>query len=302
MTPGAGRWATVGPNPPLARPGRPLMTWLVVLAVATACSPRDDPSAPAPGTSRGPAPSEADVVRIVDGDTIRVLVDGVEEKVRLIGIDTPEVGECLADRATARLTELIGDGPVHLAPDVSDRDRYGRLLRYVEVDGTFVNAVLVAEGLAISRPFAPDTARQDELDAAQDQARRAGRGLWASDACGTPSSAGPTALEVSRIHENPPGDDTRVLNEEWIEILNTGTSPIDLTGWSVKDESASKRFAFPDGFTLSRGARVRIHSGCGDPTPTDLYWCQSGSAVWNNSGDTVFVLDPDGNIAVWRSY
>jgi hypothetical protein len=64
----------------------------------------------------------------------------------------------------------------------------------------------------------------------------------------------------------------------------------------VRDESASHRFTFPDGFGLAGGATVRIHTGCGPDTATDLHWCISGSAVWNNDGDTAFLVDPAGNV------
>ena len=56
------------------------------------------------------------------------------------------------------------------------------------------------------------------------------------------------------------------------------------------------------GFILAAGAKVRLHTGCGEASDTDLYWCVSGSAVWNNDGDTVFVLDANGNIVVSRNY
>ncbi|MBK6970300.1 MAG: lamin tail domain-containing protein [Candidatus Microthrix sp.] len=77
---------------------------------------------------------------------------------------------------------------------------------------------------------------------------------------------------------------------------NTGHSTIDLTGWGLKDESASHRYGFPDRFELPAGAAVRVASGCGTDRADHLHWCMSNSAVWNNSGDTAFLLDPNGNI------
>lgn len=231
---------------------------------------------------------------MVDGDTFDVFVDGVPERVRLIGIDTPEAGECLAEEAAARLAELVSTGEVRLVPDRSERDQYGRLLRYVDLDdGRSANAVLVAEGLALARSYPPDTARDDELDEAQRSAQADGIGLWAGDSCGAPSAA---ALEVVGFNADPPGDDSLVLGEEWVVVRNTGTETVDLTGWGLRDESASKRYSFPDGFRLDGGQEVTIRSGCGDDTERDLHWCVSGSAIWNNTGDTAFLLDPTGNI------
>lgn len=264
-----------------------------------------DTSSPLPSTST--APPEPTVVRpmrddvaVHDGDTFSLTVDGVPERVRLIGIDAPEVGECQSDRSTALLEDLLLDASdIVLVPDSTDRDRYGRLLRYVEADGVSVNEVLVRAGLALSRRYPPDTARQDALDRAQAAAEAEQVGLWNPGACGTPSSA---SLAITAIEADPPGDDTQALTQEYIEITNVGPAPVDLTGWRVKDNSASHRYLFPAGYVLTPGAAVKVRTGCGADSTTDLYWCESGSAVWNNGGDTVYVLDPNGNIAVKRSY
>src|SRR5690606_35410955 len=90
------------------------------------------------------------VLSVTDGDTMRVLVDGENEPLRLIGINAPEGGECLAAEATSRLADLVGEGPVRLEPDVSDRDDFGRLLRYVHAGDVFINETLVREGLALA--------------------------------------------------------------------------------------------------------------------------------------------------------
>ena len=110
--------------------------------------------------------------------------------------------------------------------------------------------------------------------------------MWDPDGCGRSSNA---AVAVGAVRTDPPGDESQTPNEEWIEIISTG-GPVDLTGWGVQDESSSHRFSFPAGFRLAAGAAVRIHTGCGANRATDLYWCVSGSAVWNNDGDTVYDL------------
>ena len=93
------------------------------------------------------------VARVIDGDTF-VLENG--ERVRLIGIDTPERGEKCFEEAKNRLQELVFDKDVLLYKDQSHRDKYGRLVRFVYVDGVFVNLVLVEEGFAKAFEFAPD--------------------------------------------------------------------------------------------------------------------------------------------------
>lgn len=132
------------------------------------------------------------VTHPVDGDTVDVDLGGVDERVRLIGIDTPESVaddrpvECFGPEAKARLAELLPPGTeVRLERDVEARDRFGRLLAYVfrATDDLHVNLVLVAEGYAEARAFEPNVTRQPELDRAEDDARAAGRGLW--PACGS---------------------------------------------------------------------------------------------------------------------
>lgn len=241
----------------------------------------------------------AQVVSITDGDTIRVSIGGVVEPLRLIGINTPEGGECMATEATARLTTLVAGQTVQLESDVSDRDQYDRLLRYVYVNGLFVNEVMVREGLALAHRYEPDTGKAVILEAAQSLAEADKVGMWASDACGVAATGD---IRVGFIRYDADGNDNENLNDEWVEIVNQGSTEVDLTGWVVKDESASHRYNFPNGFTIGAGSTVRLHTGCGTDTSTFLYWCNTGSAIWNNGGDTVFILDPNGNIVDAKSY
>ncbi len=129
--------------------------------------------------------------RVVDGDTIHVRVDGRRERVRYIGVDTPESVkpgapvECFAKRAAAYNERLVGGERVRLVLDAEARDRYGRLLAYVyrRRDGLFVNAALVRRGYAQALTIPPNVAHADRLRDLAADARRAGRGLWSS--CGS---------------------------------------------------------------------------------------------------------------------
>ena len=132
------------------------------------------------------------VTHPVDGDTIEVRINDVIERVRLIGIDTPESVarnrpvECYGVEAKVRMAELLPVGSeVRLERDIEARDKYGRLLAYVfrVSDGVHINLLLVQEGFAEARPFAPNTTRQGELDQAEAEAKAAHRGLW--PACGS---------------------------------------------------------------------------------------------------------------------
>lgn len=121
---------------------------------------------------------EFQVSRVIDGDTI-LLTNG--EYVRYIGIDTPEIFpkvECFAKASTERNHALVGGKTVRLVRDVSDRDRFGRWLRYVFVGEQLVNEVLVQEGYAIAVVYPPDEAHKSELLAAENTAQALQLGRW----------------------------------------------------------------------------------------------------------------------------
>jgi micrococcal nuclease len=132
----------------------------------------------------GGAASTARVERVVDGDTIVVRIDGRAERVRYIGVDTPESVkpgvrvQCFAKAATAENRRLVLGRAVRLEYDAEARDRYGRLLAYVWRDDVLVNAELVRLGYGKPLEIAPNLAHAAELRRLASGARRAGRGLW----------------------------------------------------------------------------------------------------------------------------
>jgi micrococcal nuclease len=168
---------------------------LAVLVVVVALAVRARLGEGDGGGPGGGADGKASVVRVVDGDTVRVRVGGREEAVRLIGIDTPETVdprspvECFGKEASDRTKALLPPGTrVRLVADVEPRDRYDRLLAYVyRDDGTFVNLSLVEDGYASLLTYPPNVAHVDEFTAAAARARDEGRGLWA--ACGGPDGS-----------------------------------------------------------------------------------------------------------------
>lgn len=357
-----------------------------------------------PNTTMTIDPTAPSLIRVIDGDTIKVLVDGEEESVRLIGIDANEPGDCLADEATVRLSELVAGG-FELERDVTNRDRFGRLLRYVIVGGEPVSLTLAAEGLALARRYPPDIAYAEALELTQLEAQSAGLGIWDPAACGlgepflalSPDSsvlevfnvgggaldlggvavlagtqkfatfepwfallpgevaevksrcgenagrvvfacagglwptdlalalvgsgvafaelpvatttnsttsttlivaASPSDVVISYIHPDADGNDNQAANknDEYFDLTNKGGTDIAMTGWKVEDEGPNHTYRFPNSYRLAAGATVRIHTGCGSNDAEHLYWCKGGSAVWNNDGDTVTLIDPDGAV------
>lgn len=127
------------------------------------------------------------VAYFVDGDTIAVGMNGHQEKVRFIGVDTPETHkpdtpvQCYGPAAAAYTRQLIGKRRIRLVSDPlsTDRDRYGRLLRYVYLsDGTNVNEKLIRLGYGFYYPYFPFT-KSGEFAAAEQSAQTAHKGLWA---------------------------------------------------------------------------------------------------------------------------
>jgi micrococcal nuclease len=132
------------------------------------------------------------VTKVTDGDTLHVEMDGKDEVVRLIGINTPETVdprktvECFGKEASARMKEIVGGKIVRLEYDDSQalRDTYGRLLAYVYLeDEQMVNRKMVAEGYAYEYTYMTPYRYQKDFRDAQRLAQSAGRGLWSESTC-----------------------------------------------------------------------------------------------------------------------
>ena len=142
---------------------------------------------------------KAKVTKIIDGDTIE-LEGG--QRLRYIGMDTPEKGDCYSTESTKRNKELVEGKTVELEKDVSETDRYGRLLRYVYVGDDFINEILVKEGFASVYTYPPDVKYNERLLEAQKEARDQGKRLWSK--CNSQESLGtqPTSKATTKT-ESP---------------------------------------------------------------------------------------------------
>jgi hypothetical protein len=99
---------------------------------------------------------------------------------------------------------------------------------------------------------------------------------------------------IVTVHYDADGNDNENKNGEWVEIENQGVWTADLSGWRIEDEGPNHTYRFPDGFMLEPSGTVLLFSGCGTDSAAELYWCNQGSAVWNNDGDTASLFDGDG--------
>lgn len=235
-----------------------------------------------------------EVSRVSDGDSIRADGDGRELEIRLIGVNAPEGDECLGDEARSRLEELLAGGSVELRPWPAELDEFGRTLGLLTAGELFVNLALLESGHAVAREQS-DHPHARDFEAAESRAADAGLGIWAPDACGTATTA---LVEIVELMANAPGDDRQNPNGEFVVIENVGDTDADLDGWTMRDESTRHRYTFPS-MTLEPGQSARLRSGCGDDdlsrTPIELFWCDPEPPVWNNGGDTAFLLDSAGN-------
>ncbi|MFN3384587.1 MAG: thermonuclease family protein [Archaeoglobaceae archaeon] len=232
------------------------------------------------------------VVEVIDGDTVK-LENG--ELVRLLGINAPEKGQRFYEEAKNRLEDLVKGKEVLMEKDVRDRDKYGRLLRYVYVNGTFVNVLMVKEGLAYAY-IVEKLQYEDELRKAEEEAKSLKLGIWSEtwdcDKC----------IGVAYFRWDAEGDDCANPNGEFVVLKNFCRFACDLTSWSISDESKNV-FVFPE-FILEGEKSVIIYSGCGESNERGLYWCRNATckAVWNNDGDTLFLMNARGEIVLQYSY
>ena len=151
-----------------------------------------------------------DVARIIDGDTFE-LSDG--KAVRLIGINTPEMGERCSSEAKDYLSSLIHNESVYLEKDVSETDIYNRLLRYVYIDGIFVNYKLVDDGYAEAVAYPPDIQYSSDFSNAEAAARAANRGCLWGESCRTGCY-----VQITKTGSKYHSADCRYLSQSDIEI------------------------------------------------------------------------------------
>ncbi len=224
---------------------------------------------------------------IIDGDTF-VTQEG--KKVRLIGVNTPEMGEPYYTQARNALADMILNKTIRLEKDISDVDRYGRLLRYVYVGDVFVNLELVKQGYAQVATYPPDVKYKEMFLEAQRKAKEDKKGLWGEKA---------TGLIVLEFHPDAKGDDQKNLNDEYFTIKNTSSDQINLQNFTISD-AAGNRFTLPY-FLLEPQKSVTIYTGS-DVNTSDKIYLGSDRAIWNNSGDTLYITSPENEIILKYTY
>ena len=222
------------------------------------------------------------VERIVDGDTI--IANG--ESIRLLGINSPEKGEKYSEEATQYLSNLIFNKTVEIEFGPEQRDKYGRILAYIYVDGFLVNSQIVREGYAnIYFPSGKDNYYNSFLE------------MWRKclednqNLCERSQESSTNCIVVKEISS---------LTQKII-FHNRCLKDIDLTAYTLKDEGR-KKFTFPS-FNVKKESYFSVIIGNGNSSQENqiLYW-PGEDYVLTSTGDSIFLRDGQDRLVLWNSY
>ncbi len=263
-----------------------------------------------PSTTEVTLPPAEEVVRgtvdgVIDGDTIQAVVDGRRIDIRLIGIDAPEGDECYGNESRTALASLVTGQTVVLASDGPDADSAGRALRYVLLEGdpaVLVNVALVSSGAAV--PLHSGHLMEADFLARGDQAYASGNGMWGTFVCGHPDSGvspDRPQLRIGDLGLAPADADELDLTTEWFQIVNQSYTSVDISGWTVRNETGDRRLELPNGTAVPAGGVLKVVTACGTNAGDVLFWC-SDSAIWSTAGNTIILQDRLGNVVGRKPY
>lgn len=211
------------------------------------------------------------VTRIVDGDTIHINLNGNDETVRFLGINTPEKGKEYYKEAKDFLIKNIENNSVEILRDITDKDQYGRKLRYIFYDNRLINVEILENGLATS--FMLDNLiYETKLKNAENFAKNNRIGLWERS-----SSNCAECIKLKEIN----------ANEDFFVLENDCDFNCNLNGWVVKDD-ANHFFKIND-----------LNAGESEKYDSLIIFKKE---VWNDNGDRFFLRDEKGKLVVFYEY
>jgi endonuclease YncB( thermonuclease family) len=243
-------------------------------------------------------PSERSVVKqVIDGVTFEVELGGETRTVRYIGIDLleyqsePEIWE----EMTEKNRQLVEGKPVLLVEGLP-KEEEGELLRYVLAESEFINLELVSSGYAVALSMPPDIHCDTTFQEAETAAILAQRGLWAPPPTPTRTLIPPTAtisafgpLVVMKVSQGTPWQEP----DEFVEIYNSGTEPVQLEGWSISDNE-NHLFIFPK-FVLGAVQFCRVYTNIYAPDHCGFSY-YSPSPIWDDLNDCAYLKDKNGRL------
>jgi micrococcal nuclease len=232
------------------------------------------------------------MTRAIDGDSGVVDSESAEIEVRFMGMNAPERDECFHQEASDRLAGLVEGQPIEL--EVIGTDQFDRTLAYVWRGEVLVNLDLVRDGFVVATtPAEEGDPHGETLLAAEEAAVSEERGLWSETVCGAAGPRPGVAVDVTGSQFDPAGPDEELLEAEWVTLV--GDSPIDLDGWTIRDESSQHRCHLRGGTRISADEALVV-------TSADPCWDPGQSPVWNNGGDMVLLLDEAGRVVARHRY
>jgi endonuclease YncB( thermonuclease family) len=221
---------------------------------------------------------EGTVTRIIDGDTLEM----GNESIRLLGINTPEKGELYYKEAKELLTTLVLNKTVRLEKEKEDKDRYGRKLRYIFLNGENINLKLIENGFANAYFPSGKTQHYREFEEAWGKCVEKNINL-----CEKSQELCAKCVVLGEFD----------YDNEKIVLKNTCTYACNLKNWSIKDEGR-KKFSFPE-ITLQDEITIRV--GSGTDQESVLFW-KGQDYVWTQTGDTLFLRDSKGKLVLFHTY
>jgi micrococcal nuclease len=249
---------------------------------------RSDEATFTDGKISGKSPDLYTVDEVIDGDTFSI---NTGEMVRMLGINTPEIERYYYHEARDMLSIITMGQQVRLEKDITDRDQYGRLLRYVFIGDLFVNLEMVKRGFANVYTLPPDIKYVEELLEGERYARENYLGLWSK-----PQENYNIGFYLQTDAE---GNDTENLNGEYLILSNASGTIYNIDGWTVKD-SGTSIYEF-DRFIFLEGAEIYLFTGKGADGDGLFYW-NSRLPVWNNDHDSLFLRDSEGMLIIFYRY
>lgn len=237
----------------------------------------------------------ANVTRVIDGDTIEVLLNSKIEKVRLLDINTPEKNQPYYQEA-ADFLKLIESKDITLISGKEDKDKYNRLLRYVFLKDRFINEEILKAGLANFYSY-QDSQYTNKLKKAQVSAISNNKGIWEKSQ--NPCSE---CIMLEKI-ENGKGKDDCLTGVEFLKLKNSCKISCTINGWTLKDD-ASHIYKFST--SIPSSSTLTLYSGQGqDNIKENIFYYQNKdkcASIWNDAGDSIFLRDNEGKLALYYNY
>ncbi|MCG2718669.1 MAG: lamin tail domain-containing protein [Nanoarchaeota archaeon] len=233
---------------------------------------------------------EYDVVfQVLKGDFLRFIP---EKRFSLIGVNAPEDYEPCYKESIKKLEELVLNKNVTLQRDIDDRDYFGRPTRYVFVDdGIFVNEMMLRSGFAKLDNSSENSNYSHLFYEAEMDAMSKRLCVWKD-------LEGDLCLTLTTFNYDAESVDEFNLNDEFVVFRNICRVSIDLTGWTIED--SGEMYIFPE-FTIGPEASVKIYSGSGEDSISDLYW-NSEIAIWDDDGGSLYLRNPNGNLIIKHNF